>query len=559
MDTRQLSPLFSASAQITAEDVPAIAESGFRTIINNRPDGESPDQPTSAELEAAATAAGLAYHHLPVVSGHIRGADVTIFSKILGETPAPVLAYCRTGMRAASLWALNEAGSQPTAEILQTAGAAGYDLSDMRSRLAANAPDTGTLKQRPGTRSFDVVIVGGGAAGIATAASLLNRSSKLSVAIIEPSETHDYQPGFTMVGGGVFTQQETRRSMQSVMPSKARWLKTSAKSFSPDQNEVMLEDGQTVSYRTLVLAPGLTLDWDGIPGLKDALGHDGVTSNYRYDLAPYTWSLVQNLNRGKALFTQPAMPIKCAGAPQKAMYLSCDAWKRRGVLGNINLQFHTVTPALFGVANYVPALMEYVRLYGIDLNFQSQLTAIDGPSRTATFTSKSADGSATDVTEAFDMLHVSPPQKAPAFIAASPFANAAGWVDVDQATLQQSKYPNVFSVGDACSAPNAKTAAAARKQAPIVAENVLAQMAGKSLPCRYDGYGSCPLTVERGKIVLAEFGFGGKLLPSFPAAIIDGKKPSRLAWLLKKDLLPFIYWNGMLKGREWMAHPKKGA
>jgi sulfide:quinone oxidoreductase len=157
------------------------------------------------------------------------------------------------------------------------------------------------------------------------------------------------------------------------------------------------------------------------------------------------------------------------------------------------------------------------------------------------------------------MLHVSPPQKAPAFIASSPFANAAGWVDVDQATLQQTKYSNVFSLGDACSAPNAKTAAAARKQAPIVAENILAQLAGKPLPCHYDGYGSCPLTVEQGKIVLAEFGFGGKLLPSFPSAVIDGKKPSRLAWLLKKDLLPFIYWNGMLKGREWMARPKMDA
>jgi len=71
----------------------------------------------------------------------------------------------------------------------------------------------------------------------------------------------------------------------------------------------------------------------------------------------------------------------------------------------------------------------------------------------------------------------------------------------------------------------------------------------------YDGYGSCPLTVENGKIVLAEFGFGGKLLPSFPDWIINGKQPTRAAWILKKDFLPWMYWNGMLKGREWMVTP----
>ena len=153
------------------------------------------------------------------------------------------------------------------------------------------------------------------------------------------------------------------------------------------------------------------------------------------------------------------------------------------------------------------------------------------------------------------MLHVTPPQTAPAFVAHSPLANAAGYVDVDQATLQHVRYANVFGLGDGCSTPNAKTMAAARKQAPIVAENLLSVLAGKTPLAIYDGYGSCPLTVERGKILLAEFGYGGKLLPSFPTWIIDGTKPQRLSWLLKSEALPWIYWNGMLKGREWMAHP----
>ena len=404
-----------------------------------------------------------------------------------------------------------------------------------------------------------VLVVGGGSAGIATAASLLKRRSGLDIAIIEPADTHYYQPGFTMVGGGIFTAPETHRPMAEVMPRGVSWIKAAVRSFTPEEKLVTLEDGRRIGYQVLILAAGLVLDWDAVAGLSATLGKNGVTSNYRFDLAPYTWQLVQQLQRGTALFTQPPMPIKCAGAPQKAMYLSCDAWRRRGVLKDISVAFHTAAPALFGVADYVPALMRYVQAYGIDLNLRSRLVAVDGEARRATFAVTGADGTETAVTRAFDMLHVTPPQKAPAFIAQCPFASAQGWADVDQATLQQTRFPEVFGVGDVMSAPNAKTAAAARKQAPVVAENVLAFLAGRPLAARYDGYGSCPLTVERGKIVLAEFGYGGKLLPTFPAALIDGTKPSRLAWILKADILPWIYWHAMLKGREWMAGPSGGA
>ena len=276
-----------------------------------------------------------------------------------------------------------------------------------------------------------------------------------------------------------------------------------------------------------------------------------MTSNYSHDTAPYTWELVQSLKGGTALFTQPPMPIKCAGAPQKAMYLSCDHWLRGGVLNDIDVHFHNAGAVLFGVKEFVPPLMDYVDRYRIDLQFESTLIAVNGHDRTATFHEKAGD-----VTRSFDMIHVTPPQKAPAFLAHSPLANETGFTDVDQVSLQHVRHANVFGLGDGGSTPNAKTMAAARKQAPVVAENLLAVLAGKAPTAVYDGYGSCPLTVERGKILLAEFGYGGKLLPSFPSWIIEGTKPQRLSWLLKSEALPWIYWNGMLKGNEWMARPE---
>jgi sulfide:quinone oxidoreductase len=369
--------------------------------------------------------------------------------------------------------------------------------------------------------------------------------------VIEPRDVHYYQPGWTLVAAGIFGQDDTWRPMAEVMPKGVRWLRTAAAGFRPESNEVVLADGSVVRYRVLGAAPGILLDFASVEGLEATLGQNGVTSNYRYELAPYTWQLVGGLHEGTALLTQPPMPIKCAGAPQKAMYLSCDYWQRHGRLAEIDVGFHTAGAALFGVKDYVPALMRYVDRYAIDLELGSNLVAVDGVARLATF--RNAEG---EQTLSFDMLHVTPPQKAPPVIADSPLAGASGFVDVDPQTLRHSRFDNVFALGDACSASNAKTAAAVRKQAPVVAINVLATLDGEEHRAIYDGYGSCPLTVERGKILLAEFGYGGVLQPSFPKWLIDGTQPSRLAWLLKKDVLPWIYWNAMLKGHEWLAKPE---
>jgi sulfide:quinone oxidoreductase len=401
-------------------------------------------------------------------------------------------------------------------------------------------------------KTFDVVIIGAGAAGSAAAASLLRRRRGLTIAVIEPSDTHDYQPGWTMVGAGIFTQAETRRPMAQAMPSGIVHIKQAAVAFEPEENRVVLADGAPVAYRALVVAPGLRLDWDAIPGLSETLGRQGVTSNYRFDLAPYTWQLVHALKGGTALFTQPAMPIKCAGAPQKALYLSCDHWQRTGALEAISVEFNTAAAVLFGVKEFVPPLMEYIRRYGAKLVLTSTLKAVDGAAKVATFEQKMADGAVTLVRKPFDMLHAVPPQVAPAFVAQSALADAAGWVSVDQASLRHTRFANVFSLGDACSAPNAKTAAAVRKQAPVVAENVIATLDGAPLRAVYNGYGACPLTVERGRVIMAEFGYGGTLLPSFP---LDPTKASRLAWFIKARALPPLYWHGMLRGHEWLAAP----
>lgn len=522
MKMRKVSSGLAVSGQVNPNDLAELATAGIQSIICNRPDGEEPGQPTFSEIAAQAKAAGIEARHIPVGGAISAASQARAMAVALAELPQPVLAYCRTGNR--------------SEQVAKAAAELGPDAS------RSDAHHT-------------VVIVGGGSAGIATAASMLKRKPNIDLAIIEPREEHYYQPGFTMVGGGVFMQRDTVRPMADVMPRKAKWLRDSVATFEPERNAIVLQSGSRVTYDVLIVAVGNRLAWEKIDGLEATLGFNGVTSNYRYDLAPYTWQLVQEMQHAKgrrrAIFTQPPMPIKCAGAPQKAMYLACSEWEKVGALKDIDVTFHNAGAVLFGVPAYVPALMETVDRYGINLDLESNLVAVDGPGGIATFRTK--DG--TEITREFDMLHVVPPQEGNPVVAGSPIADSSGYVDVDPATLRHTRWPNIFGLGDGCNTGNAKTAAAARKQAPVVAVNALAALDGLQPKAAYDGYGSCPLTVDRGHIVLAEFTYGGKVSPTLPTWLIDGTRPSRLAWHLKADALPPIYWHGMLKGREWLVPP----
>ncbi|MGO2233662.1 MAG: TIGR01244 family sulfur transferase [Marinomonas sp.] len=532
---KQITDNYSVSEQINLDDIDTLAKSGVTLIICNRPDGEEEGQLPFADVAAYAEEKNIKAEHIPFAGGQMTASDITAFQAAI-QHAENVHAYCRTGNRSSQIWQAAQEASTTETPIAQD----------------NKAPSKENNKT---TAQYDVVVVGAGSAGISTAASLLKRKPGLKICLIDPAESHFYQPGWTLVGGGVFKAANTRRNMADVIPAHTKWLKEAVKTFLPNENKVVLENGQIIAYQYLVVAAGIKLNWDAIEGLSETLGRNGVTSNYRYDLAPYTWDLVKNLNGGKAVFTQPPMPIKCAGAPQKAMYLSCDHWLKNDKLKDINVSFYNAGAVLFGVADYVPALESYIQKYQVNTHFTHNLVKVDGPNKRAYFATTDKDGEKSIVETEFDMLHVCPPQTAPDFIRNSPLVDAAGWVDVDKETLQHTQFKNIWSLGDVSNTPNAKTMAAARKQAPVVAQNIADAIDGNTLRAIYDGYGSCPLTVERGKIVLAEFGYGGKLLPTFPTWLNDGTKPTYLAWVLKEDLLPPFYWHGMLKGYEWFVKP----
>ncbi|MFA5707619.1 FAD-dependent oxidoreductase [Mycolicibacterium sp.] len=395
------------------------------------------------------------------------------------------------------------------------------------------------------TTRHRILIVGGGTAGVSVAARLARKGHR-DLAIIEPSAEHYYQPLWTLVGGGHAAAATTKRPMASVLPKSTTWIRSSAVRVDPDRNMVTCADGTDHGYEVLVVCPGIQLDWRRTEGLEEALGKGGVSSNYRYDLAPRTWDFIRETRSGSAVFAMPSGPIKCAGAPQKIAYLACDYWRRQGVLNDIDVHLVIPTPRLFGIPAIADSLDGVAADYGITVHTEAEVTAVDSASRKIAVGSVNGSGG-TDMLS-YDMLHATPHQSAPDWIKSSPLStdDANGYVEVDKHTMQHVRYPNVFALGDAGSTPNSKTGAAIRKQAPVAVANIENHLAGRPLSQAYHGYGSCPIVTSSHSMLLAEFDYDLELTPSVP--LLNPTTPHRAYWYLKKHGLPFLYWNLMLKG-----------
>ncbi len=389
-----------------------------------------------------------------------------------------------------------------------------------------------------------ILIVGGGTAGITVAARLGLQDPGLDIAILDPADKHFYQPLWTLVGGGEFPKEKSERTMKSVIPRGVTWIPKGVASFDPRQNELTTTDGESYTYEYLVVGAGIQIDWDKIPGLKEGLGTHGICSNYSYQSVEYTWDCIRNFRGGTALFTQPKTPIKCGGAPQKICYLAEDYFRKRsGVRDQSKVIFASGLGSIVAVQKYRETLEKVIERKEIDARFDLDLVAINPEKQIATFEHLET-GEREEI--AFDMIHATPPMSAPDFIKNSPLAAETGWVSVDKHSLRHTEFPNVFALGDCSNLPTSKTGAAIRKQAPVLVAHLLSTINRGTATDSYDGYTSCPLVTGYGSLVMAEFDYEGKPEETFP---IDQGKERWSMWMVKKYGLPWLYWNLMLKGR----------
>ena len=430
---------------------------------------------------------------------------------------------------------------------------------------------------------YQVLIIGGGTAGIMVASQLIKQKRYKDIAIIEPASTHYYQPAWTLVGAGTYDYEKTAKPMSEVMPKQAKWIMDKATGFDPDKNTVHTSVSGAITYDYLVVAPGLAYDFSLVPGLGEAIDKGVVCSNYTDP--QHTWNVIKNFKGGTALFTQPTTPIKCGGAPQKIMYLAESYFRKSGVRKNTDVIFATGGTVIFGVKEIAKTLMQVVDRKDINLRFHHKLVAVDAEKQIAWYEmgKEITAGGCVVITgnqeselkldESFqynyknvkvikdgdrygihyDMLHTAPPSVAPKFVKESSLVNDAGWVDVNHQTMQHNRYSNIFSLGDVAALPTAKTGAAIRKQVPIVVDNIdLLIKTNHTGNMVYNGYSSCPLVTDFGKMVLAEFDYNNNFIPDpklKQMLVFDSSKEHWRLWMLKKYGLPYLYWNKMMKGK----------
>lgn len=396
---------------------------------------------------------------------------------------------------------------------------------------------------------YNVLIIGGGTAGISVAAGLKKSDSSFRIGVIDPATDHFYQPLYTLVGAGADKAEKTRRPMNKVIPKGVDWIRASVTSIDADNNRLVADDSE-YEYDHLVVAPGLQIDWHLIEGLKETLGKNGVCSVYGYKESQDTWEMLKEFKGGKAIFTASWTPVKCGGAAQKVMYLTDAYMRKQGVRNRSEIEFISSGTTVFAVKGFKETLQKLLTDRKIKTRFHHDLFKVDGESRTAWFRVHEPGNEERIIEEKFDFLHVVPPQSAPDFIKDSPLAvqegKGKGWLDVDKYTLRHNRYPNVFGLGDVAGLPTAKTGAAIRKQAPVVIDQLIRAIKGdKTKGSEYNGYSACPILTDYRHVLLAEFGYGNEPMPSFP---IDTTKPRFSMYILKHYLLPWFYWNRMLKG-----------
>jgi sulfide:quinone oxidoreductase len=418
-------------------------------------------------------------------------------------------------------------------------------------------------------KHYQILIIGGGTAGITIAAQLKRKDSALQIAIIEPSTKHYYQPAWTLVGAGAFDFKETERNEADYIPKGVDWIKDKATGIDPDLNQVSTATNGIFTYDFLIPVPGLVMAPELLPGLTEAMDKGVVCSNYTDP--EHTWEVLKNFKGGNAVFTQPTTPIKCGGAPQKIMYMAEEYFRKSGVRDKTNVLFATPGTVIFGVPEFAKTLNKIINDRNIIFKPFYAPVKIDAEKQEIYFQySKPGESNctimegnplgeeiigATEIKVKYDMLHIAPPQMAPKFIQESKVSiqegPGKGWIDVDIHTMQHKRYPNIFSIGDVASLPTAKTGAAIRKQAPVLVENLLNLIkSGKVGAESYNGYSSCPIVTGYSKMLLCEFKYDN-IKDSDPliSTFVDTTKEQYSMWLLKKYGLPFMYWNLMLRGK----------
>ncbi|OQC32636.1 MAG: Sulfide dehydrogenase (flavocytochrome c) flavoprotein chain precursor [Verrucomicrobia bacterium ADurb.Bin070] len=433
---------------------------------------------------------------------------------------------------------------------------------------------TGGCGMKGSDRAVKIVVIGGGAAGLGVSSRLVRLMKKAQITLIDPADRQFYQPGFTLIGSGVYRPDQVWRRQSDCIPHGVKWVKQAVTALEPAKNTVTVSGGAVYPYDFLVLTPGIQCNWEAVEGLSQkTLGEGNVHSIYDFEGAQKTWRAIQAFveKGGRGVFADTYTKHKCGGAPKKICLLTEHLSRKRGTRDSLKFDYFTASKALYDVPFFTPRLEQIYKERSVSVTTHTRVKGVDTAAKKVHFLRtetvkkevpdpqtgemKTVEASvATPFAEDYDFLHLAPPQSAPDFVRQAGLGWTEGklaadaWVMVDKQTLVHKTFANIVSLGDATGVPTSKTSAAARKQIPVAVRNLVSLVEGRAPEAVYDGYAACPIVTDYGHVLMAEFDYDKKPRISFPLSLFDMSTESRLAWLLKVYALKPLYFHGMIPG-----------
>ncbi|GMA31342.1 NAD(P)/FAD-dependent oxidoreductase [Litorihabitans aurantiacus] len=408
-----------------------------------------------------------------------------------------------------------------------------------RSTTAPSA----TGGERAAVARHDVVVVGGGNAGLSLAGKLLREGAR-DVAVVEPARVHHYRPMLSYVAGGQAELAELQHAQDEVGPSGARRYAGAVVAVDPRRSTVTLADGRELGYGDLALCPGSDVDWDAIPGSREAVATPAASTSYLPEHAVDVWPMLTGVRAGRVVVVVDDRHVPCAPVILKPLVMALEHWRATGVRGAIDVEVLLASETFVPLPRAEAELRAMLEEQGVALRTGVRVSAVeprDGDGDGGTVVT--VDG----VRTPYDALLLAPPHRAPAWVAASGLTTSeGGFVVVDPDTLQVPGHPRIWALGDVADLDALPSGGALRQQVPVVAHNIAARRTGRAMRI-YDGYSIAPVTTRAHRLLLAEFDRDGREEPTIPVG--DLVRPRAASWFFDRYVEPVVYLRRLLRGK----------